>query len=29
MLDTYQVLSSMLLFGNFLIALLSYIDKHK
>ncbi len=29
MLDTYQVLSLMLLFGTFLIALLSYINKHK
>lgn len=29
MLDTYQVLSLLLLFGGFLIALLSYIDKHK
>ena len=29
MLDTYQVLSLMLLFGTFLIALLSYIKKNK
>lgn len=29
MLDTYQTLSLLLLFGGFLIALLSYIDKHK
>lgn len=28
MLDTYQVLSLLFLFGGFLIALLTYIDKH-
>lgn len=30
MIDTYQAISLMLLFGGFIIALLSYIDeKHK
>ena len=28
MLDTYQVLSLLFLFGGFIIALLTYIDKH-
>lgn len=29
MLDTYQVLSLLILFGAFLISLLSYLDKRK
>lgn len=28
MLNTYQVLSLLFLFGGFIIALLTYIDKH-
>lgn len=28
-MDTYQVLTLLLLSGNFLIALLTYIDRHK
>ena len=28
MLDTYQVLSLLILFGGFIIALLTYIDRH-
>ncbi|MDE7254541.1 MAG: putative holin-like toxin [Acetatifactor sp.] len=28
MLDTYQVLSLLILFGGFIIALLTYIEKH-
>ncbi|WP_368273423.1 putative holin-like toxin [Enterocloster bolteae] len=28
MLDTYQVLSLLFLFGGFLIALLTYINRH-